>query len=182
VVIDVFKVVWLMLAPNDEWASWRAIQKAWLAVAREREIEIDDDREDTWPVMNRSLGTSKGVALSLDGVSLEAEDPLPLPSLVCEVASGELRSSFDIETRFDTGDATFDAELEARTNDSVGARALLHEELRAALSAFAPPVFFRYANGKVKFASGSTTLSTDHLSAVLTVVLAACKHPTTPYR
>lgn len=180
--IDVFGLVWRMLAPNEEWGAWKAIQKRWLAFAAERGIELVDEREDTWPVMKRPLGVLDGVALSLDGYTLDGEDRSPLESLTCHIASRSQLPSLSLEGRMTTGDVAFDAELEVHTNDESAARLLLHEDLRVALRAFRPPIVLHYAGGHVKFSSGSTTLTSDHLEAVVAVVLAACHRATSPYR
>lgn len=180
--IDVFGLVWRMLAPNEEWGAWKAIQKRWLAFAAERGIELVDEREDTWPVMKRQLGVLDGVALSLDGYTLDGQDLSPLVSLTCQIASRSHLSSFSLDGRMTTGDVDFDAELEVRTNDEPAARVLLQEDLRVALRAFRPPIVLHYTSGHVKFSSGSTTLTSEHLEAVVAVVLAACHRPTSPYR
>jgi hypothetical protein len=188
-VFDLLGLVWKMLAPNEEWAAWKAVQKGWLAFAAERGIALTDEREDTWPVVKRQLGVLDGVSLSLDGVShsfdgytLDAQDLVPLESLTCHVASRAHLPSFAAGARMVTGDADFDAELAVRTNDESAARVLLRDDLRAALLAFEPPIAFEYAAGAVKFSSGSTSIEHEHLDAVVAVVLAACRRPTSPYR
>jgi hypothetical protein len=182
VVLDIFGLVWRMLAPNEDWGAWKAVQRGWLAFAAERGIELVDEREDTWPVMKRQLGVLDGVSLSLDRYTLEGQDRSPLESLTCHVASRAHFPSFSDEARMVTGDPDFDAELEVRTNDENAARVLLQDDLRAALRAFAPPIVLEYAAGRVSFSSCSTTLTQGHLAAVVAVVLAACQRATSPYR
>ena len=180
--VDVFGLVWRMLAPNDEWEAWKRVQRAWLAFAAERGIELVDEREDTWPVMKRQLGVLDGVALSLDGYTLVGEDLSPLISLTCQIASHSHLPSFSLHGSMATGDLDFDTELEVRTNDEPAARVLLQEDLRVALRAFGPPIVLHYASGHVMFSSGSSTLTSDHLEAVVAVVVAACHRSTSPYR
>lgn len=186
---DPFTLLFVMLQPNSEKERWTAVQAAWRELGdMGGELALDeDDREDTWPVTKRPLGTISTVALSIGihGAAetfIEAEDTYPLEALSCDVGPTSVLSRFAIH-RITTGDEAFDAHVSARANDEAAARVLLGDTLRAALIEAAAPFHFHYASGRARLTWAASATSARELEAAVRTMLAACKRaPPAPYR
>lgn len=171
----------LFLAPNAERERWIKAQTAWRGLAAQLDIILDDDdRDDTWPVMKRTLGMTEGLTLSIGVDYLELTDASPLDGLTCEVGgSGSLP-----ETKlplFVSDDPAFDERFTVRASEAVMARELLGEGLRAALGHLEQPLLLRYERGHVRISV--TSFEPGHLANVIDIAVATCK-PTDrlPYR
>lgn len=171
----------LFLAPNSERERWVTAQAAWRGLAAQLEIILDDDdRDDTWPVMRRTLGVTGGLTLRIGVDELELTDASPLQGLTCEIGvAGALP-----ETKLPllvTDDPTFDERFTVRASEAAMARELLGDELRAALGYLEQPLLLRYELGQVRISV--TSLEPAHLGKLIDVAVATCKaRALLPYR